>query len=399
MKRFTENFFTISVLLAPVLAVYNFLPGISFGSFVVLVFAFLYLYAHGLSSYSKDNLLLFAVISSLTFVEAVINLFSSSFWFDFTLMFHNLFSIFLCFFPLIIASKGVNVKLLINGLLLLGLFASIIIIWQRITLILTGAFEVNVFLPWFEVRREIEFFSITRPSAFFTEPAHFCIFMLPIFYLALLCRKYFYSGLFFFAILCSGSTTGFLVSIIIVAYFVFQNSDRKDRVRNVSIIILGCAILVFTIFTYFPSIILENLDKLREADSSSKSLRTEGYLSYIQYYGISELLFGITLNQLVNFVHYNLNISNVYNYSNAIIYMLLSYGILGFLYFMKYLYRLWSRASSSKGFLIVFFAILASDQILFNMHFFYLATIAMMSNQITSCIDKKTNKSQYLPFF
>lgn len=398
MKRIIESLYTIAVLLSPALAVYEFLPGTPLGAFVLLMFSLLYFLSHGLTTLSRDNFFLFAVVCGLTIVEMICNLFSGSLWFDYSLMAHNLYGISLCFFPLVVASKGVNVKLLIRGLFLLGALASVVIIWQRVTLILTGSFEANVFLPWFEIRRSISSFSISRPCAFFTEPAHFCIFMLPILYVALLCRNYIYLGFFIFAVFCSGSTTGFLAVIILVAYYVFQNSVARNRWRNFAMIIMISAILFLLILVYIPSIILQNVDKLQEVDSNSTTLRTVGYLSYFINFDLFEALFGVTLNQLANYLHYKFGINEVYNYSNAIIYMLLSYGILGALYFVWYLRRLWVNTCSSKGFVIVFIAILASDQILFNMHFLYLATLAMMSDKISCCLNKNTNMSRFLPF-
>ena len=279
----------------------------------------------------------------------------------------------------------------------MGLFASIVIIWQRATIILTGSFESNVFLPWFEVNREIETFSISRPSAFFTEPAHFCIFILPILYLSLLRRNHLFSLIFAFSILCSGSTTGFLAVIILLVYFVSQNSKGKDRARYLVLVFISGIAALFLIITLMPSIIIENLNKLQEFDSTSTSLRTLGYLSYFKDFGISEILFGVTLNQLVNYLHYAFRIDEIYNYSNAIVYMLMSYGIIGFLFFVRYLYRLWvTTPRTIRGFIILFLVILASDQILFNMHYLYIATLAMMSNQISNSSVKNTNSSKYL---
>lgn len=397
MKKSIDFLYTIFVALAPALAVYNFVAGTSLGSLILLILSVPYFICHGTHTLSRDYLQFFAVVMGITLVVTALNLFSSNSWFDFTLMAHNAYSIVICFIPLVLATYGINVKVLVNSLLVFGLIASGTIIWQRLQLALTGYFEADLFMPWFEVNRNLESFSISRPSAFFTEPAHFSIFMLPIMYIAVLYKNYIYTGIFFLAILCSGSTTGFLLSTFLLAYAVFLNTEKGKRAKTVTLTVIGCIVLLGGILVLFPSIILQNVAKLQETDSTSNTLRLFGQLQYVDLYGIKELLFGVSLNQMVNYVQYQgINTAEVYNYSNSILYMMICYGIVGFVYFAKFLWKQWKRTTVAKGFMISYIGILASDQIFFNMHFLYLASLALLADRINDYIINDNKHSKLL---
>lgn len=387
MSKFFRNIFSSIIAVAPALAVYKFLPGTSLAMALWMVFGLLFYITDSKKNItSKDEFQLFKSVLLLTAVASFYMTMSDVRWFNGTLMFHNLWSIFGCFLPLIFVISRMNVRILVNTVYVLGTLAALIVIWQRLSFIFTGVFFNDLFLPGFDLTREVDDMSFSRPSAFFSEPAHFCAFLLPIFYLSLIAKRYFLSAIFTFSILCSGSTTGFVMFPILIMYYLY---GLKGRNRWLKLIV--CFLIIWggymIILHYYPQIILENIDKIevmQSGDDDSYNERMLNTLEYVKYLNSIQLIVGITLNQLGGLLT---SVGFVFegrsgNYANAIIYMFISYGAIGLLMLLRYLYKKWKSTPEVKGFLLIFIGILCTDQILFGAHFLYLAVFTIHANNI-----------------
>ena len=374
---------TLAVL--PALAVYNFLPGTSLGMFLILIVSFSVIITRRRIKIAKDECFLFLSILLVSFLSLGYHVVAGSGkWFDFSVFINNLYGIFICFLPLIFSIQYADIKALVNTLYTVGILASVVIIWQRLSLFATGSFVQEVFLPGFEINRAIESMTISRPSAFFTEPAHFCIFLLPVLYLSLRARNVLFSALFLFAVLCSGSTTGFLMSAGIVIYNIY-NRNRRHRLWVMILAVILFALAYFSILIFYPQILLENIEKLSGVQDGDSDIRLFGPLMYLSYFDEVEWVLGITLNQLEGFL-FSFGVEGK-NYANAMIFMIISYGIVGFLALIFYLCKKWKSQLMSKGLLLVFGGILFSDQILFNAHFLYLASLTLLAPRIFIYMD------------
>ena len=393
-RTFLNNIYSFFLAALPALSVYILFPGTTLGMFIILVLTLLLVFINVRVQIEKDELRLFIIICFLTLISMLYHTASGAMWFDVTLMTHNLYGIMLCFVPLILGIRMVTPKYFIRYVYFIGLLASLIVIAQRISLITTGSFIKDIFLPWFEIRREVDTMSLDRPSAFFSEPAHLCIYLLPIFYHSLIKRRLFYIGLFLFAILCSGSTTGFIMAGLIMLYNVYESSKGERMYGRLLLTAASISAIFFLIIYLYPQILSENIDKLSLAQQGegSSSLRLLGPANYLLFFDNFEWLFGITINQLEGFIINNgiTEYGRNGNYANAILYMIISYGIIGFSALVYYLVRKWKACRLKKGFLLVFIGILASDQILFNAHFLYLVSFILIGDSIVSC-DESTN--------
>lgn len=397
MEKKLKYIFTISVVASPALAVYDFLPGTNLAMAIIFVIGFLFLLLDSRNKLmQKDESQLFITIFFLTIISTAYMLIKGTVWFNMTLMFHNFWSIILCFFPLIFVVKKCSVGVFVRTAYLIGSIAAMVVVWQRISFIITGSFNNEIFLPWFEMKRGVDDLSIDRPSAFFSEPAHFAIFMLPISYLSLLDKRYILSALYFFSIMCCGSSTGFIVQAIVFLYFSF---GIKGKYRIARIIVILAAIIVGygAILVYYPQIIQENIDKIllmQEGNDESATIRLFGPLEYLRFMDNVQLMIGITLNQLANLLTYNhqyvIGSKVNLNYANGWIFMFISYGAIGFFMLLHYLRKKWGSSSEINGFVLIFIMILSTDQILFNAHFLYLASYVMLANCIMIYI-KNTN--------
>jgi len=380
-----KNINALFLALAPILAVYTLSNGILLYFFIIVLLVLLnffggnLFYAIKVKRYEVQWYFSVLIIGLLGFL-----LNKNEFYFNALLYFNNFIALTLFFFALIICTANFNVEVLRKTLLFLGVAAAIICVFQRIQLLLTGSFYKDFFLPGLEVKRDLETFTKTRVSAFFTEPAHLSIYLLPIFYIALIEKKRLISIILGLGILFSGSTTGLLlVSLLIILYLV-KNSKTK-------IYILVSILCVFSIYlgilSLFPDVMNDNIEKLNSIDFDG--VRLFGPLKYLNLYDGSQLCFGIGLNQLSDFLHSNgLYVENEWgveknaNYANAIIYMLLCYGVFGLYFFARYFLRTISSNKSDSGFVVYALGIFLSDQILFNMNLLYVLMFLVVSNQI-----------------
>lgn len=389
MTRILSYFYSIVLALLPALSIYEFSVGLSLGTFLIIVSAALPIFYNIKRSMAKEEWQLLLIILSLTFISTGYHVLLVSNWFSTTLVWHNLLVILLCFIPLIFMTNKVIIKPLITTALLIGIVASVVVAWQRLNLIATGSYNAEVYLPFFTVSRDVDNIALHRPAAFFTEPAHFCIFMLPILYMALIMRKYILALLFAFGILCSGSTTGFLMVVVITTVFLYYSDLKRKKLFTTVVIAVSVAAYALLIALY-PQIILENIEKLEASDENGSSVRLLGPLAYIQYMDQAECLFGLTLNQLVNLLKSTGRFgSDVSNYANGMIFMFISYGVVGFFALVRYLLHRWRASGEAKGFIVAFLGILCSDQILFNAHFLYLSSLVILAPQIYQYCQKE----------
>lgn len=305
-------------------------------------------------------------------------------FFDTTLYLHNLFSIIIFFITLIVFTNNCNVDTFKKFLFVCGIIVSVVCLYQRAQLLLTGSFKVDVFIPGLIVNRDLETFSTSRVSSFFTEPAHLAIYLLPIYYISLYDKKIPISLLCAAGILFSGSSTGFL--LLFALSFVYMLKNNKSKKYLFMVPFMGIIAFIF-VNTYFPDVLLSNINKIESTNSND--LRHLGPLSYIKYMDVWQMIFGIGLNQLTNFLKCNgiflisqwgeeINA----NYANAVIYSFLSYGLLGFVSCLLYFNRTIRYNKSNLGFVVFALGILLSDQVLFNRNLLYLIIFLIYSEKL-----------------
>lgn len=369
MKRKVLIFNSIVLGACPVLAVYKWITGLTYdyGFFILLI---LLCSLTGLlkNNKSNDEKKLFAIIIICGFLSFFFNV--GTRWFSVSLYINNLLLVIIAFFALIYLIPHIDIVIFKRTLIVIGIIASVICFIQILSVVTFGFFLPELtFIPGLEVRRGLETISMTRPCSIFTEPAHLCIYLAPLSYLMLVDGKKLLGFFFIASMICSTSTTGLLLSGIII--FMYMINSRKIKY----IFYLGiAAILVFVILNnVFPTVIQGSIEKLSNTDADS-DVRLLGPLSYIGLMDFHHFIAGVGINQLESFVLMNggrLATEGSGNYANATLYMFFSYGIIGFIAFMWYLFKK-AKRSQDKGFAIVCFAIICSDQILFSSRFLYL---------------------------
>lgn len=297
--------------------------------------------------------------------------------FDFVLFFTNLYALFLFSAGLLLTAK-IDIRIFKICLVLFGLIASVICFIQMFQMLTQGTFD-NFYFSGLNLYRENsdELLRI-RPYSIFSEPAHLAIYLLPIFYYSLINKYYLISIIFALGILCSGSTTGLLLLVVVCVV------SFKLSIKNIIICFVLGVVVVNVIYMISPDILLKNFDKLEGTDSNN--IRLLGALSYVGYFSIGNWFLGVGYNQVDNFVLYNgiaRYTNGVFvtgNYAPTIIYTFICYGIIGLLVFLNYLKSIYSKCRKTVGFFVIMLGILCSDQILYNANLLYLWAIVLIGD-------------------
>jgi hypothetical protein len=385
----------LSVVLAlfPALSIYILLPGMSVASFFIWMCFIPLLVFNNKDGFNKDETIFLFVIILISVLSALLHLVLNSEWFDFILFYHNLFAIVVHLIPLCFITKWVDEKIFLKSILVFSTIASLVLIWQWLSFLLTGTFQKGFFLPGLVVNSNVTLLSTTRPSAFFTEPAHFCIYLLPAFQIALYREYRILIYLFAFAIFCSGSTTGFLLVIVLFIYHLFFVCKKK--IDTIALKIVAAMLCLMIILFFVPNFFDGNLIKLGEIEQGNSASRLLGPLGYLSFFQFYEHVVGITLNQVENLLsmnHFVVNGSG--NYANACLYMYISYGLVGLIALVLYVKRKFKSVQQTKGFFLIFLGIICSDQILFNGNYVYLVSFFLIAEKC----NENSHQGNYKPF-
>ena len=366
-----------SVLLAisPCLTPYILFSGTDLGLFVLIIATLIVIgETNCFPIFRSLEVKFFIAVLALSVITLIGNIGSS--WFSTKTFFNNFWAIGICFSALIIVSPRVDVSSFKQTVLTVSILASLIVIYQRFQILVTGTFNREFYLPFFQLAEDVA--HVTRPSAFYKEPSHLAQYIMPAFYLALLENKYFLSILFCIAILSSGSTTGFLLLPIVFFIWFTTNSKSKNH-KILIIIIIGATYLIFREF--LGTLIDSNMEKVNDTEEGESNIRLLGGLAFFSYFSLSEKIAGIGFNQLSNFFGARGDVSN---YSNGFIFMAISYGYIGLSALLIYLVNVYLQYRPYLGFYLILIAVFCTSQVLFSITLLYLLTFCILGQKINN---------------
>lgn len=378
-KKWLGVYASLVIALIPILGCYWIIHGVSLDQPFILLFS-LFAFTNLSWETQKDELHLFCAIMVIGFVSFLQN--TNTTWFQSSLYINNLWTIGIYFFVVIVISPHVYIKSFIRIISILGLFVSYLSISQRFEIISTGGLNHIHLFPQLEQVEELRIEYLRRPTTLFLEPAHTSIFLLPIFELFLKFKNYLMAIIVAVGIFFTGSTTGFLVIIGLIILFLWENG-RSIKSFSIVLVVSILALYITTIIA--PDVIYSNVEKASSFENVSFLLRTIGGFVYFNEMPFYLQIFGLGLNQMRNF---KASITgDSLNYANAIAFTLISYGYVGFIFLLKYIYNKTKICKGDLSFLLIFVAVLCTDQIIFNRHFAYLLTFVVLTTKIREQID------------
>jgi hypothetical protein len=210
--------------------------------------------------------------------------------------------------------------------------------------------------------------SYGRPNSFFMEPAHFAIYVLPVYAISLIKKQYVTSFILFLALFLSTSTTGIVTAIIVTVILAIKEEEIPIIIKWIVALAISIIILQF-----IPLINQNSIFKKINFVNLKENIRVFGTLSYFKYLNIKELLLGVGINEISAYMRIFANL-NISNYSNSFFFSFLSFGVLGGTIWSSYIVSLY-HLNKNKVLYIVFIFVYFSDQILFNSILVYLLLI------------------------
>ncbi len=366
------DFFKYGTLaLLPILNIYKGISFVDLGFAVLLLLMILEIILNrGRFEINADMLVIFSIMIVLNIITGFIHMRS----FDVELTMKNalMMILFMVVSIYYVRDNVVNKDRFYKFLCVIGVVCSLFTIIQYV-LYLRGTVLYGI-ITWLPSDYSVTdpagggSISYGRPPSFFTEPAHFAIYILPVYTLSLFKRKFGLSLLFLMALILSTSSTGMMGAIIVTGVFIIKSPKIPLIIKWIFVLI---GILLF--IQFLPDINESGVFEKVQFVNLKSNIRVFGSLEYFKHYDAQELLFGVGLNRLSEYLMLTAS-RNVTNYANALIFSFLSFGILGgsiWTYFIFTLHRL----SRNKMLFVVFLIAYVTDQILFNRNLFYLLLI------------------------
>lgn len=358
----------LALALIPILNIYSGVLIINFGLAILLAIAILeILINRGEFSYNREFLIVMSVIVGLNIITGFLHLQML----DIDSVMNN------TFYVIVITLVGtyfmkptvVDRDLFFKFLCVIGVICTLFLFFQAI--MYARGVLIYGYIPGLQVDKSVLADPLTasisygRPTSFFTEPAHYSIFILPIYALALNRRKFLLSLLFLAGLFVSTSSTGYLGMVVVTGIFIAKEKKIPVIIKWIMAII-GVVLIIQFIPTIDESGILE---KFKFANLASNT-RVFGTLQYFKYFGVKEIFFGVGQNRLASFMSQYTS-ENIANYASGAFFIFFTLGLVGGTFWTAYVVRLY-RLSRFKILYFVFLIVYLSDQILFNRNLLYL---------------------------
>ena len=193
--------------------------------------------------------------------------------------------------------------------------------------------------PNYEDARFLERF---RPVSFFMEPQALVSFMLMPLYLSLCERDYLITAIVFITMMMSTSTTGMIVSVLMILFFLFtQKVPFKTKCTFIILMsVIGLSIVNSEIFQF-------GLEKLQDTDSSN--IRLSNGPSLVAITPVTDLIMGIPGENILSYYGSGVSAKGVeveqngdyyFIYVPALWNVLLTLGVCGVFVFLRIYYKI-----------------------------------------------------------
>lgn len=349
------------IALFPILSLYKFLPLLDIGNFILMAIIILMMI--------KQNLVIrinFEILCTML-ILIILNLIVGAIKYpDITNTINNTggMIVFTILASFLCCPGFLDKEKLYKACKFVGLIATAFLFYQVFAYnILDVVVKGNIpFLSYLETGfQSIEY---GRPTSLFYEPAHYCIYVAPIYAMAIIKKEYWIAVILFAGVIFSTSTTGIILLLVIP---IIINIKKAKSLVFVSIFTL----IGIVLFIYLPELFNQYISKL-SLTNLMENIRILGTLSLFQYFSMPEWFFGVGINRLAEFLYMS-GESYGRNYANSIIFLVFSFGLFGSLFWINLCVVMFRKISSNyrvMWYILMF--IMISDQILFNRNLLYL---------------------------
>jgi hypothetical protein len=205
-----------------------------------------------------------------------------------------------------------------------------------------------------------------RPRSFFSEPAAYVIYILPLLFLAIKRNKILFAGIITISIFLSTSTTGLIMSFFVWLYYLIKKGKSLKYKR----IVIFSFIVIFLLMLTNLSIFNDTIKKYENTKIRGNKRLTLGYDIFLGTQNIHKI-FGVPHASI--YEHYfsdEISINSGYIYINTISYVLILYGIFGALLYVNIFYKLFRYGEKEvRPYLLLVFLSIFGQSIFFNSYF------------------------------
>lgn len=376
----------ISLILAilPIIGIYS-VAGINISNITLVLFTIYGCYKSvvvkkKLKMTSIDKTLI--VFFAYTILLSLINLTGST-YIDIVDMVTKYVHLFCFIFIIAVFRRGMFKKeLSINPFINVAIIASCFLIVQFILYNIAG---IKLYGVAESYRTNITD-DITRPCAFFVEPAHFCRYCcLPLYYLVFKDnskRRVFKIILISLAILLSKSSIGYITFAVVWLLWLLKNIRnghiKLSTVKKGALVVIPSIFAMFTLSTKYElfSFVLDHVSGLNMKEITSGNVRVfRGFFIWIQE-GILSKIFGVGFANVKSFLISN-RIRTIFDgiletgneYMSALSYILVMNGIIGLIIFLFAIGKIYIKGHSNRILVILFLVLMVSNEELMTVDF------------------------------
>ena len=275
---------------------------------------------------------------------------------------NNAISNLISFVAILIVTPKLNFSKLIGCISFVTIICLVGLLYHFV-IYYTGGEVRPIKLPFFPSMGEESrlFATHNRPCSFFWEPQSYVSYtLIPLFY-ACFEKKYLWAVILVISMFLSTSTTGIIVSILLLIVFVItQDISRKQKIWSV---VLTCGLLVF-LFT--SSLFESGVEKLETTDIETTSRLINGP-AYVAAMGIWDCITGIPDSTPYEYIMHGGIHSNMLIFKHesvylpSIWYMLIKFGIIGLLLFLNVYYQIVKQSKEIIPYVFALFISLFSN--------------------------------------
>lgn len=241
-----------------------------------------------------------------------------------------------------------------------------------------------------------------RPRSFFQEPSYLAEAMLPMLFLSLKNKSYKWAIFTTFAIICSTSTNGIIISCILWGLFLVDNYKNKRMKYLIPIIFVILCFILVQINVKIPA--LQKLFCIIKGGGSFSARVSQGFM-IIRTLSLKQMIFGTTFNEVYDYVDLNisyftstivfnfwkLGIGNVF--LNGICSVIFRYGIFGMILFLRtYKGMLFNKKYAARNYAIIsLVALFANDYLLNIPYFIEMIILLLYKNEFSNKLERKAS--------
>ena len=229
----------------------------------------------------------------------------------------------------------------------------------------------------------------TRPSSFYMEPAAYVAFMICPLFFALSEKKYLWVIAMIMSMFLTTSTTGVVLSFVLLGVSVLSVRKMKKWTWVVTILVGSGLFYALTHFEAFEG----GVEKIENTETSTNVRLSQG-VYVVSTMQPAEFIFGVPYSTAYNYCKSGRG-TNVVFYGKSVFVptfweLLLLYGIVGLILYLNVYYRIFKRDRTTRPLIVALCAVLFSSSYGLGIYYIF-SLIIILATYRNNCIELGVN--------